>query len=175
MNDVLAKPFTKDGMVRILRKHLPYLMKNPPPPGSTDDMGPSVVQSGPSASPFPNSAGMPIGQMAGPAAMSSAGAQIKFEGTPIQSPATTSSWHSPSQIAQTSPALDNGGYMSAVGSGTGMIITPGGTQRPQFAGQVVSQVGTPTLMRPDGLGAMGDDRPEKRQRLYGPTQGTYSQ
>jgi osomolarity two-component system response regulator SKN7 len=174
MNDVLAKPFTKDGMVRILRKHLPYLLKNPPPPGSTaDDMGaPTAGQAGP-VPPYPNSAGMSMGQMAGPAAMSSAGAQMKFEGTPIQSPATSSSWHSPSQISHTSPALDNGGYMSAVGPGQGMILTPGGTQRPQYAG--VPQVAAPTLMRPDGLGGMGDDRPEKRQRLYGPSQGAYSQ
>lgn len=178
MNDVLAKPFTKDGMVRILRKHLPYLLKNPPPPGSTaDDMPPGVGQQGSGPPPYPNSAGgMSMTQLAGPAAMSSAGAQIKFEGTPIQSPATTSSWHSPSQMAHASPTLENGGYMNAVGSGSGMMITPGGTQRPQYATQVMAQVGTPTLGRmPEGLAGMADDRPEKRQRLYGPPQGGYPQ
>lgn len=180
MNDVLAKPFTKDGMVRILRKHLPYLLKNPPPPpppgSAADDMGPTAGQAGPVAPSFPNSAGMPMAQMAGPAALSSAGAQMKFDGTPIQSPATSSSWHSPSQISQTSPALDNGaGYMNAVGAGPGMML-PGGAQRQQFAGQVVPQVGAQNLMRPDGgLAGMSDDRPVKRQRLYGQSQGAFSQ
>lgn len=177
MNDVLAKPFTKDGMVRILRKHLPYLLKNPPPPGTTvDDMAPSGGQQGQAPPQFQNSAGMSMAQMAGPAGMSSAGAQLKFEGTPIQSPATTSSWHSPSQMAHASPTLDSSGYLNAVGPGSGMMLTPGGTQRPQYASQVMPQVGTPTLSRmPDGMGGMNDDRPEKRQRLYGPAQGGYSQ
>ncbi|KAL1881164.1 hypothetical protein VTK73DRAFT_4611 [Phialemonium thermophilum] len=175
MNDVLAKPFTKDGMVRILKKHLPYLLKNPPPPGSTgDDMGQAGAQQN-SNSQY-NSAGMSMGQMAAPAAMSSAGQQLKFEGTPIQSPATTSSWHSPSQMSHTSPAIDSSGYMTGVGNGQNMMLNPGGTQRSQYGNQVVTQVGTPTMGRmSDGMGGMADDRPEKRQRLYAPQQGGYAQ
>ena len=174
MNDVLAKPFTKDGMVRIIKKHLPYLLKNPPPPGSTEDLTPTPGQPTPTAQ-YPNSAGMSMGQMANPATMTNAGTQIKFEATPIASPATSSSWHSPNQMSHTSPTLENGGYMNAVGSGSGMMLTPGGTQRPQYTNQMVSHVGTPTLGRmPDNLGSLSDERPEKRQRLYGP-QGTFSQ
>jgi len=55
------------------------------------------------------------------------------------------------------------------------VLTPGGTQRPQFASQVVNQVGAQGLGRmSDGL-SMGEERPEKRQRMYGPSQGAYVQ
>lgn len=175
MNDVLAKPFTKDGMVRILKKHLYNMLKNPESQslGGGDDGGQTVGGPGPGppnqAQQFAGTAGMTLTTMGQ--------GQVKFEQTPIQSPATTTSWHSPSQMQQTSPNLDGGGYMSAqVGSGPGgMMLTPGGTQRPQYANQMVNQVGTPTLGRMDGLGGLGDDRPEKRQRLYGPSQGAYVQ
>lgn len=176
MNDVLAKPFTRDGMVRILKKHLSYMLKDPQPSGMTsDDPGQVVGVPGPGPPSQPQGyagppPGMTISTMAG-------GGQVKFEQTPIQSPATTSSWHSPGQMHQPSPNLD-GGYMNAqIGSGpTGMVLTPGGTQRPQFATQTANQVGTSALGRmADGMGGIGDDRPEKRQRMYGPSQGTYVQ
>lgn len=175
MNDVLAKPFTRDGMVRILKKHLSYMLKDPQPPGMAEDNGQTAGGPGPgppgSAQGFGGPGGMAMPSMG-------AGGQVKFEQTPIQSPTTTSSWHSPGQMAHPSPNLDGGGYMSAqIGSGPGgMALTPGGTQRPQYANQVVGgQVTTPTLVRmPDGMG-LGDDRPEKRQRLYGPAQGAYVQ
>lgn len=208
MNDVLAKPFTREGMVRILKKHLAKLLKNPPPPGQApDDLASPGVQHGPNAS-YANAmaaqAQMTMQQqiVANNAAaaqahiqaaqnqhmqqqMQAPGPQVKFEGTPIPSPTTSSSWHSPSQMnSQTSSAMDGGGgggggYMSAVGSGP-MALTPGGTQRPpqQYmgqGGQVLPQIGTPTLGRmPDIMG--GDDRPEKRQRMtYGHPSGQYSQ
>ncbi|KAK0724798.1 hypothetical protein B0H67DRAFT_481213 [Lasiosphaeris hirsuta] len=177
MNDVLAKPFTRDGMVRILKKHLSYMLKDPQPIGlGADDTNQTAGAPGPGP---PHSAGGYGGP--GPAGVAMAalagGGQVKFEQTPIQSPATTSSWHSPSQMPHTSPTIDSSGYMSAqIGSGPGgIVLTPGGTQRPPYANQVVPQVGTPTLGRmPDGVG-LGDDRPEKRQRLYGPSQGQYVQ
>lgn len=124
MNDVLAKPFTKEGMVRILRKHLPYLLKNPPPPGS-EDLAPPPPQNG-----YVNANIMPM-QMG-----------VKFETTPIQSPATSSSWHSPGTgLPQASPTMD--GYRMNPGNPNPVPVNPN-----------VSQ----------------DDRPEKRQRLYGPGQ-----
>ncbi|KAK5653575.1 hypothetical protein OQA88_8837 [Cercophora sp. LCS_1] len=175
MNDVLAKPFTKDGMVRILKKHLYNMLKNPEAQSlSGDDGGQTAGGPGPGptnqAQQFAGTAGMTLATMG-------QGGQVKFEQTPIQSPATTTSWHSPSQMHQTSPNLDGGGYMSAqIGGGTGsMVLTPGGTQRPQYANQMVPQVGTPAIGRMDGMGGLGDDRPEKRQRLYGPSQGAYVQ
>lgn len=193
MNDVLAKPFTREGMVRILKKHLTKLLKNPPPPGSAgDDMVSPGVQHGPNASyanamaaqaqmtmqqqiAANNAAHMQQQQSAG---MQAPGAQVKFEGTPMPSPTTTGSWHSPSQMAHTSPTMDGaGGYMSQVGGGGGggpMALTPGGTQRPQYVGQnqVLPQIGTPTMGRmPDG----SDGPPEKRQRMGYGQPGQYSQ
>lgn len=172
MNDVLAKPFTRDGMVRILKKHLSYMLKDPQPQGmSSDDPNQGVGAPGPGPPASSQGyAGAPAGMTI---ATMGAGSQVKFEQTPIQSPTTTASWHSPGQMQQTSPNLDSGGYMSAqIGSGSGgMVLTPGGSQRPQFANQVA-----PTMNRMgDGMVGLGDDRPEKRQRLYGPSQGAFVQ
>lgn len=178
MNDVLAKPFTRDGMIRILKKQLRNMLRDPPPPGLvSDDMvsngGP--MGSGPqgAAQGYPGQPNMSMPTMAGPAGMGSGGV-VKFEHTPIQSPSTTSSWHSPSQMSHTSPNLDTGGYMNAVGSAPGgVVLTPGGTQRPQYAN--MPSGGPPNLARmPDVMGH-NDDRPEKRQRLYAPGQGTFVQ
>jgi osomolarity two-component system, response regulator SKN7 len=225
MNDVLAKPFTREGMVRILKKHLVSLLKNPPPPGAAgEDMASPGVQAqgNPSyANAMAAQAQMSMqqqiaannaaqaqmhaaaaaqqhhqqhqmqaaaaqqmaaaAQMAGPG-----GPQVKFEGTPMPSPTTTSSWHSPSTMNHTSPTATtdgSGGYMSAVGSGP-MAITPGGSQRQhqqaqaQYGGQqaVLPQIGTPTMGRMPDIMGQQDDRPEKRQRLaYGQAPGQYPQ
>lgn len=173
MNDVLAKPFTKDGMVRILKKHLSYLLKNPPGPG--EDLGPNGGMQAPAGY---ASASMTMGP-GGQAGMATAGGQMKFETTPIQSPAaTTASWHSPGggQIAQASPNLEATSYMNAVNvnGSSQMPITPGGTHRPQFQGGMVPHVGTPPIRSmPEGMGMEGP--PEKRQRMYGPGQVQYGQ
>ncbi len=162
-------------MIRILKKQLRNMLRDPPPPGLlSDDIAPNGGAMGPGpAAPgqgFGGQSGMPMGSMGGPPSLGG----VKFEQTPIQSPSTTASWHSPGQMSQTSPNLDTGGYMNAVGSGPGgMMLTPGGTQRPQYGN--LAQGNPPTLGRvPEGV-AHGDDRPEKRQRLYGPGQGTYVQ
>jgi osomolarity two-component system response regulator SKN7 len=214
MNDVLAKPFTREGMVRILRKHLTRMLKDPQSGavvGGGDDLGQAVA----GGHPPPHQGGY------GPAAMGGM-AQVKFEHTPIQSPSTASSWHSPSQMHQTSPNLDGtgggpgGGYMNAVGSGPGgMVLTPGGSQQQQqqrapsqtqhhphhhpqqqggypgymtpqqVAGAQAAQAaqaqaqaqamrGMAENARMQGMqvaGSASEDRPEKRQRLYGPVPG----
>ncbi|KKY36578.1 putative response regulator-like protein [Diaporthe ampelina] len=119
MNGVLAKPFTKDGMIRILKQHLRHLLKNP----AAADVEPNGV------APVP----VPSGS------------------TPSYS--------------------DAGGYMTAGGgvSGPQMVLTPGGMHRGGFP----PQVSTPPIQRmPDN---MGDERPEKRQRMYGPGPGGYMQ
>lgn len=180
MNDVLAKPFTKDGMVRILKKHLTYMLRDSPPPGTV--MGSEdIVQNGGtpvSAAPgstqsFGGPATMTLAHMVGPMATGGPG---KFENTPIQSPATSASWHSPNQMTHTSPQMDGGGYMNAVSNGNGgMLLTPGGsTQRTQFPPtQSIPQGSTSTLGRmAEDLGH-GDDRPDKRQRIFGPSQGAF--
>ena len=38
MNGVLAKPFTKEGMLKSVKTHMAHLLKNPPEPGSPDFM-----------------------------------------------------------------------------------------------------------------------------------------
>jgi len=162
MNDVLAKPFTKDGMIRILKKHLPYLLKNPPAADGDELMGgggggalhaPQPVSTPGYAAPPPLS----MGGTMGPAA------SVKYETTPIQSPATTSSWHSPggpmAQHAQASPHLDGGAFMAG-----------GPPPRPAFPGAVAAapQMSNPPIRSlPEALAA-GDDRPGKRQRVYVP-------
>jgi osomolarity two-component system, response regulator SKN7 len=177
MNDVLAKPFTKEGMIRILRKHLTYMLKNPPlagEEGTTPNGGPALP-----AGSTPNYSGPTAAMSLAPVSVGGshqslqAGGPVKFGDTPIQSPATTSSWHSPTQnISHTSPAMDGGGYLAPMGGHGQMVITPGGSQRPPYPG-------TPTgPLPPGGMSRMHemsrvDERPEKRQRMYGPAGAGY--
>lgn len=162
MNDILAKPFTKDGMVRILKRHCRHLLRDP----QSADMelnGTTLSAPVPSGS-TPAYAGMQAG------AVTNQGKAVKFEaGTPIQSPATTGSWHSPSQqMAHASPNMDAGGYMTTGGavSAPQMVMTSSGMPRGAFA----PQMGTPPVPRAaDHMG--GDERPEKRLRMFGPPAG----
>ncbi|KAK1572982.1 HSF-type DNA-binding protein [Colletotrichum navitas] len=148
LNDVLAKPFTKDGMLRILRKHVPHLLKNAPPDELAVGHGAAQLHSN-------NTMGVPP-----------MNPQVKFDSTPGQSPATTASWHSPGQIHQPSPNVTNieTGYPMA--NTAQMVITPTSAQRPTFQNM---PPGMQQMRVPDHL--VGDDRPEKRQRLYGPQSG----
>lgn len=164
MNDTLAKPFTKDGMAKILMKYCSHLLKNPAAGGTGLDA--------PNGNAMPNAvpisgAGVSNPGYAIPASMP--GSAVKFETTPINSPATTGSWHSPSQsMAHASPNLEAGGYMAASNvavSGPQMVMTPGGMA--STAGSFAPQMATPQMPRMSS--SMGsDDRPEKRQRLYAP-------
>ena len=170
MNDVLAKPFTKDGMIRILKKHLPYLLKNPPSGDSDELMGGPIHAPQPVSTPgYASSSTLSLGGSMGPAGIATSSA-VKYETTPIQSPATTTSWHSPGQLAhtQTSPHMDGGGFLAgAVNGGQQMVLTPGGTQRPTFQGAPPPQMSNPPIRGlAESLG--GDDRPGKRQRVYAP-------
>lgn len=166
MNDILAKPFTKDGMAKILMKFCSHLLKNP----AASELEPN------------GSAMLPMGNtIATPTTYAGAipPAVTKFETTPINSPATTGSWHSPNQsLAQASPNLD-GGYMHAPGvnvSNPQMVLAPGGMpggvfapqipQMPQMVNPSMPRMAVPSMM--GGVGGGGDDRPEKRQRLYPP-------
>ncbi|KAH8164237.1 hypothetical protein CIB48_g3997 [Xylaria polymorpha] len=164
MRDVLAKPFTKEGMIGKLRKHLASMLRNPPAEGMMDTVY-SNAGSGqpPTPGPYSNQ-----GMGMAPLSATSSGPVTKFDTTPIQSPATSSSWHSPSQLPHPSPTIgqEHGGYLAA-GSGTQMVLTPGGTQKPQFPAGMIPQMGTSQRMPLDGP-------PEKRQRIYGPP-GNYNQ
>lgn len=171
MNDVLAKPFTKDGMIRILRKHLQHLARDPQPPGALDDLPqPSPLPPGMhQGAPGYTSAAM---TMAGGPVTAGGPVPIKYEHSPPgQSPSgSNASWHSPSM---------EGTYIGAgmgMNGGGQMPLTPGGTQRPNFTGPPPPTMQQPPTTRglPDGL-AMGEERPEKRARYYGPGQSQYSQ
>ncbi|EQB53600.1 Transcription factor prr1 [Colletotrichum gloeosporioides] len=147
LNDVLAKPFTKDGMLRILRKHVAHLLKDAP----QDDL---AVGHG--------AAQLHAANMSVPAMNPG----VKFDSTPSQSPATTTSWHSPGQIHQPSPNVTNIETGYPLGNTAQMVITPTSAQRPNFQNM---PPGMQQMRVPDHM----DDRPEKRQRLYGP-QGGYA-
>ncbi|KXH61289.1 HSF-type DNA-binding protein [Colletotrichum salicis] len=153
LNDVLAKPFTKDGMLRILRKHVPHLLKNAPPDELAVGHGAAQLHANNNTN---NMTAPPMNP------------QVKFDSTPGQSPATTASWHSPAQMHQPSPNVTNieTGYPMA--NTAQMVMTPTSAQRPTFQNM---PPGMQQMRVPDHI--VGDDRPEKRQRLYGP-QGGYA-
>lgn len=76
MNDVLPKPFTKEGLLHMLEKHLVHLKK---PLAQIDGM----------AAPQPVQVPRQL--------------VLKEEDSPAKSPATTSNWNSPSQLPGVSP------------------------------------------------------------------------
>lgn len=82
MNDVLPKPFTKEGLLNMLEKHLGHLKKLP------DGMEAMVPQPAPP---------MPQG---------SATQSLKDESSPNQSPSTISNWQSPGQFSGISPTAN---------------------------------------------------------------------
>jgi osomolarity two-component system response regulator SKN7 len=80
MNDVLPKPFTKEGLLSMLDKHLSHLKKHHG--GSLDTMGP----------PFNNN---PVKRI------------VKGEDSPGASSTNNSNWNSPGGMAGNSPANNN--------------------------------------------------------------------
>lgn len=86
MNDVLPKPFTKEGLLNMLEKHLAHLKK--PTAGLDMAIPPSIIPQKRS---------------------------LKGEDSPTTSPATGSNWNSPAGIAGVSPELNQDDpYMQAV-------------------------------------------------------------
>jgi len=78
MNDVLPKPFTKEGLLNMLEKHLGHLKKLP---DGMDQIPPHT----------------------GSLPHSSVPASLKDDASPAQSPSTISNWQSPSQFSAISP------------------------------------------------------------------------
>ena len=94
----------------------------------------------------------------------------KLVETPIPSPSTSNSYHSPGQMTHASPTVGSIDSAYAMGVGPAGVVTPKSAQRPNFAGGPV--MGNQAMGRvPDG---MSDERPEKRMRMYGPP-GTFAQ
>lgn len=75
MNDVLPKPFTKEGLLTMLEKHLAHLKES----GGSEQL--------------------PTQQLT----QASARQSIKDDSSSVRSPATTSNWQSPTQITGISP------------------------------------------------------------------------
>lgn len=165
MNDVLPKPFTKEGLLQMLEKHLGHLKKQS---HALDHMG---APSAPSS-------------LAHVAAKNS----LKSEDSPVTSPATASNWNSPGGAIGVSPAPSNvtaDEYMSAIGQGhtPGSYSLPSGlTPHISFATSPQTAMGRPpppgqqTSIAPHrrqiseisgGPGEMGNDI--KRQQIF--TQG----
>lgn len=162
MNDILAKPFTKDGMVKILKKYCGHMLKNPEAHAHELESNgtPAPFSSGPSAS---------------TPTFALSASNMKLETTPTNSPATSTSWHSPStMMQQASPNLEAGGYMTTAGvhvTAAGpqmsqMVKAPGGPM--QAPGGMPQQSNfAPQLQHPSArhrMPEMGGE--EKRQRLY---------
>ncbi|RYP65583.1 hypothetical protein DL771_008237 [Monosporascus sp. 5C6A] len=172
MRDVLAKPFTKEGMIGKIRKHLAQFLRNPPQENMMDTMYPNG-----GSAPAPTPSAYQNQGMAMPLSATSSTGVNKFETTPVQSPATSTSWNSPSQMPQASPVIgQDQGYVGA-GSGSQMALTPGGSQKPQpYQSHMMPTMGGPSHHHPrlsDGH-QRPDGPPEKRQRIFGP-QGNYHQ
>ncbi|KAF2147258.1 uncharacterized protein K452DRAFT_293715 [Aplosporella prunicola CBS 121167] len=86
MNDVLPKPFTKEGLLQMLEKHLAHLKK---PSHTMDAMVPPPVQAAPTL------------------AHSSNRPSLKDEDSPGKSPTTGSNWNSPGQLPGVSPVASS--------------------------------------------------------------------
>jgi osomolarity two-component system response regulator SKN7 len=172
MNDVLPKPFTKEGMLRALEKHLPQFRKN---------AAPTLQMSHPGGYNAPPATHAPLGLNMG---QLSAAASIKDE-SPGKSPATASSWHSPSQLPGPSPIGAPSGYMQqsmADNRQYNMTPTHAYSQQPTFPtpSQNPAMGGPRAAPHRRGLSDMTsggpDEHPDvKRQRMYPPPQGGFQQ
>lgn len=95
MNDVLPKPFTKEGLLNMLEKHLGHLKKAP--------------HDGIDALPPPPPTAHPM------AHQSSTTHSLKDESSPGESPSTITNWNSPSgQFPGVSPTIPTTHYMHAI-------------------------------------------------------------
>lgn len=142
MNDVLPKPFTKEGLLNMLEKHLGHLKHMP------DGMEPMA--------PHPGSS---IPQ-------SSAGQSLKDESSPAQSPSTVSNWQSPGQFPGISPthAAAPHQFMHPMHAGYSQEQSPVQFQPPH------TPLGAPRQMQHrrqiSEIGGEDISSDAKRQRMY---------
>lgn len=172
MNGVLPKPFTKEGMLRALEKHLPQFKKEapfpPPPPGQMPLSGGFVT---------PGVAHTPLGLTMGQLPVTQG---LKEEQSPGKSPLTATAWHSPNHLPGASP-LSAGGYMQPMADNRQFNMTPTHPHpqsgfpapNPRMVGPGVS---TPVgAQHRRGMSDMTtpDDHLQdpKRQRMYPPPPG----
>jgi len=184
MNDVLPKPFTKEGMLRALEKHLPEFRKDAPFPASPAPMA------HPSGFATPNSTQPNLGMNMAPL---SAAQPMKEETSPGKSPATATSWESPGQLPGQmpgqmlgqmpgpSPIHTSGSYMQQqpMSDARQYNMTPthgyasSGFPAPTHQGMVTPRAGGHRRGMSDMAGGPPDDHADKRQRMYPPPQGPF--
>lgn len=155
MNDVLPKPFTKEGLLQMLEKHLAHLKK----PGM-DAMVPPAVQA---PQPIPQSSNRP---------------SLKDEDSPAKSPATGSNWNSPSQLPGVSPVGSSVAdeYMNTVPGHPGPYGVPPGAAplqagmqyntSPQMAMGARQQANQHRRQISEISGGDDMNAPNKRQQMY---------
>lgn len=159
MNDVLPKPFTKEGLLHMLEKHLVHLKK---PLAQVEGM----------AAPQPVQIARQL--------------VLKEEDSPAKSPATVSNWNSPNQMTGVSPVGSNvtdefaqamqgqpvqhpGAYgVSAMQGNIGYGASP--QMQLQARQQQQQQQPPPNHRRQISDISGGDDinNPGKRQQMYAP-------
>lgn len=150
MNDVLPKPFTKEGLLSMLEKHLQHLKKQ---------------------------AGGGLEVM--PPPLNSAQRSLKAEDSPATSPAAVSNWNSPNQLTGGSPGgsltadepyMQAGSYVQPgmqaqqaryTSAAPGALAMPPRQQPPPQAGMHRRNISDIT----GGPEMAGD---AKRQQMYGP-------
>jgi osomolarity two-component system response regulator SKN7 len=174
MNDVLPKPFTKEGMLRSLEKHLSQFKRTAQFPTSGQLSHPSGFVTASPNTPL----GLNMSQL-------STAQAIKDETPPGKSPVTAASWHSPNQIPGPSPIVGSAPAsfmqqpMRENGPYTGPRIHPHhpqsvfGSQNPVT---MAAPRGQPRKVMADMVGSTGpDDHAEKRQRMYPPPPTNFAQ
>ena len=153
MNDVLPKPFTKEGLLHMLEKHLAHLKK---PIAHMD------------------------GNMVAPQPLASTRQILKEEESPAKSPATAS-WHSPNPVTGVSPVATGMSeeYMQAVHANPAAYAVQGVPGMPAVAGNVPYNT-SPQMPMPghppqqvghrrqisDISGGDNMNNPAKRQQIY---------
>lgn len=149
MNDVLPKPFTKEGLLNMLEKHLSHLKKQAP---GLDPMG------------------------APPAPMSRATRSLKTEDSPATSPATTNNWDSPNNMSGVSPASNHAETPNMYGMSSGATTyAPGMQPAPMYN---MAPMGVPRQPQPPpqrrNINEISGGAPDyggeaKRQQMYAPS------
>ena len=144
MDDVLPKPFTKEGLLNMLEKHLGHLKKLP----ESIDMVPNTASS-----------------------MGVSVHSVKDETSPGESPSTASNWNSPGHFSGISPTVSNQ-FMQPVHTPTGYGMPDHAGmqfQQPQTPLGAPARQGNHRrqVSEMSGVDEIGND--PKRPRIYAPT------
>ncbi len=184
MIDVLAKPFTKENMSRILTKHLPPHVFKLPDPQNSAPMSPSGFVT-------PNHSQTSSVQLTMPP-LAPPSSSVKEEPTSGKSPVTTTSWNPPAQMPGPSPIGVNSSFIQPMRDQPMYSMTPTLPQPPSafpntalatltpalpnLAPGVPPIIGTPlprVAVPPrrvagelTGAEPVTSEHPEKRQRLF---------